>query len=279
MAVTMKCCAALLTFVALAVVQSQPFKCTRRLQLCAQVKAFLAFIRQIPWNYSQANIKTAIAARPRNVRQIISQRVKSLMKYIAREGKWGVWQRQGLSLRRMGTERPPQPLQPSVKVAASRPHLSHKETCAEAAVIYTAWPHSPCPTFFDLWLERYSNTNGWNSAESFCWTHTKVQSFLDVSVLVGIEAERGGREKDTGRWRRRRRRGEGVYRRQAAVLAVESLPRRSFFFIGQSKHRTGNLCLPLQRAPGSWCHNAKWDGANRSAMIKNKRGGCFALFF
>lgn len=73
---------------------------------------------------------------------------------------------------------------------------------------------------------------------------------LDVSVLVGIEAERGGREKDTGRWRRRRR-GEGVYRRQAAVLAVESLPRRSFFFIGQSKHRTGNLCLPLQRAPGS----------------------------
>lgn len=102
---------------------------------------------------------------------------------------------------------------------------------------------------------------------------------LDVSVLVGIEAERGGREKDTGRRRRlrRRRRGEGVYRRQAASLAAESLPRRSFFFIGQSKHRTGNLCLPLQRAPGSWCHNTKWDGANRSAVIKNKRGGCLAL--
>lgn len=47
MAVTMKCCAALLIFVALAVVQSQPFKCTRRLQLCVQEKAFLAFIRQI----------------------------------------------------------------------------------------------------------------------------------------------------------------------------------------------------------------------------------------
>lgn len=47
MAVTMKCCAALLNFVALAVAQSQPFKCALALPLCAQVKALLAFISQI----------------------------------------------------------------------------------------------------------------------------------------------------------------------------------------------------------------------------------------
>lgn len=49
--------------------------------------------------------------------------------------------------------------EPSVRVAATRPLLLHKETSVEATMIYTAWPHSRCPTYFDLWLECYSNTN------------------------------------------------------------------------------------------------------------------------
>lgn len=73
--------------------------------------------------------------------------------------KWGLWHRRGFSLGRTGRERPPLSPEPSVRAAATRPLLLHKETSVEATMIYTAWPHSRCPTYFDLWLECYSNTN------------------------------------------------------------------------------------------------------------------------
>lgn len=75
---------------------------------------------------------------------------------------------------------------------------------------------------------------------------------LDVSVLAGIVAER--------QWRRG---AEGA--QEAVLAAASSLPRRSLFFIGQSKHGSGNLCLPPHRG-----HHAKRRGANRSETIKKE---------
>lgn len=45
--------------------------------------------KYLTWNYRETNIKAPLTARPQNVKRIISQRVKSLMKYIAREENEG----------------------------------------------------------------------------------------------------------------------------------------------------------------------------------------------
>lgn len=135
-------------------------------------------------------------------------------------------------------------------------------------MIYIPWPHSQCPTYFDLWLLvlfKHKFKGGWNSAESFCWTHTKVGVLLDVSALVGKERERV-RERKRGRCREREFEWGCTM-----SLAKDSLPGpKCFPFTPDKANTEAGAFVCLFKGTRCWCHITKCDRANRNVTIKNQ---------